>query len=116
MTPCFNYRTANNISYCAPASLCTILEPCNNVTRGCSSNTSVCVINSCCTPAAVCLPLIWTELCPSINDTNSSISELIYEGALVYVYIISATQSSTVDYVATLTSHATSTLQTSSGK
>ncbi|CAF0921377.1 unnamed protein product [Adineta steineri] len=56
-TPCFDYRTINNISYCAPGILCSILERCDNITRTCSSNNSVCVINSCCSSQAVCLPL-----------------------------------------------------------
>lgn len=68
MTPCFDYRTTNNISYCAPASLCSILEPCNNMTGTCPSNTSVCIVNSCCVPKTICLPLEWTTLCPSTSE------------------------------------------------
>ncbi|CAF4693559.1 unnamed protein product [Rotaria sp. Silwood1] len=63
MTLCFNYHTNNNISYCAPASRCSILEPCDNVTGTCVSDTSVCIIDSCCVPKIVCLPLSWTLLC-----------------------------------------------------
>ncbi|CAF1943851.1 unnamed protein product [Rotaria magnacalcarata] len=62
-TPCFDYRTLNNISYCAPGILCSILAPCNNVTYNCTSITSVCVINSCCSPQAVCLPLASLGFC-----------------------------------------------------
>ncbi|CAF0832841.1 unnamed protein product [Adineta steineri] len=62
-TPCFNYRTINNISYCAPGILCSILERCDNITQTCSSNNSVCVINSCCSLQAVCLPLLATQMC-----------------------------------------------------
>ncbi|CAF1439522.1 unnamed protein product [Rotaria magnacalcarata] len=62
-TPCFDYLTLNNISYCAPGILCSILAPCNNVTYNCTSITSVCVINSCCSPQAVCLPLASLEFC-----------------------------------------------------
>jgi len=61
-TPCFDYRTINNQSYCALASLCSLLEPCNDT---CSSNTSICIINSCCQPKTRCLPLSWTNICPS---------------------------------------------------
>ncbi|CAF1210446.1 unnamed protein product [Adineta steineri] len=61
-TPCFDYRTINNISYCAPGILCSILERCNNITHTCSSNSSVCVFNSCCSPQAVCLPLLATQM------------------------------------------------------
>jgi hypothetical protein len=63
-TPCFDYHTIDSISYCAPASLCSILEPCQNV---CSLNTSVCIVNSCCQPKTVCLPLEWITLCPSTS-------------------------------------------------
>lgn len=31
-TPCFNYQTRNNLSYCAPAIQCSLLELCDNVT------------------------------------------------------------------------------------
>ncbi|CAF1530276.1 unnamed protein product [Adineta ricciae] len=62
-TPCFNYRTANNISYCAPAIHCPVLQPCNSVTSTCASNDSVCIVNSCCSPTAVCLPLLTTNFC-----------------------------------------------------
>ena len=61
---CFEYRTQNNISYCAPASDCSILQPCNNT---CSSNSSVCVINSCCEPKARCLPLTFTTFCSLVG-------------------------------------------------
>ncbi|CAF4416677.1 unnamed protein product, partial [Adineta steineri] len=37
-TPCFDYRTINNISYCTPAILCSILETWDNITQNCSSN------------------------------------------------------------------------------
>ncbi|CAF1238732.1 unnamed protein product [Adineta steineri] len=75
-TPCYDYRTINNISYCAPGILCSILETCNNVTQACLSNTSVCVINSCCSPQAVCLPLLARQMCntgwfPTANMTDS---------------------------------------------
>lgn len=66
-THCFDYRTVNNISYCAPASDCFILEACNGT---CSSNLFVCVINTCCRPKARCLPLFLTTLCPSSSKTN----------------------------------------------
>ncbi|CAF1439557.1 unnamed protein product [Adineta steineri] len=68
-TPCFDYRTINNISYCAPAILCSILETCDNITQTCSSNDSVCIINSCCSPQAVCLPLLATQMCKTGTNT-----------------------------------------------
>ena len=64
-TPCFNYRNVNNERFCAPASICSILEPCNNITGECSSKTSVCIVNSCCSTKSVCLPLVWANLCSS---------------------------------------------------
>ncbi len=67
-TFCFDYRTISDVSYCAPASLCSILEPCNTINNECSSNTSVCIINSCCIPKAVCLPLLWVDLCRSTSE------------------------------------------------
>ena len=76
--PCFDFRTINNTSYCAPGSLCSLLELCDNQTGGCTSNTSVCIINSCCSLQRVCLPLYWTTLCTSSNNTTiSSTSEFI---------------------------------------
>ena len=63
LTSCFDYRTLNNTSYCAPGVDCSILTPCDNVTNQCASNTSVCVVNSCCSPRAVCLPLVFTTFC-----------------------------------------------------
>ncbi|CAF4177741.1 unnamed protein product, partial [Rotaria socialis] len=39
-TPCYDYRTHNNTSYCAPGILCSLLEPCNNITYTCASNNS----------------------------------------------------------------------------
>ncbi len=62
-TPCFDYRTNTNASYCAPGALCSIMQPCNNITYQCVSSTSVCVVNSCCAAQAVCLPLYWISLC-----------------------------------------------------
>ncbi|CAF1192688.1 unnamed protein product [Adineta ricciae] len=61
--PCFDYRTPNNASYCAPGISCSILEPCNNTAYRCTSSTSICITNSCCSPRAVCLPLLWTSFC-----------------------------------------------------
>ena len=63
-TPCFNYQTINNISYCAPAIECSILEACDNVTYSCRSNDSICIVNSCCLSSTVCLPMLATNFCP----------------------------------------------------
>ena len=74
LTPCFDYRSWNNTSYCAPAIDCSILTPCDNITNQCASNTSVCVVNSCCSPQAICLPLFATEICTAnlgiLNSTG----------------------------------------------
>ena len=71
-TPCFDYRSLNNTSYCAPAVDCSILESCNNITHDCASNSSVCVNNSCCSPQAVCLPLSATNFCKSGSEILST--------------------------------------------
>ena len=63
LTRCFTYLTANNLPYCAPAFLCDLLEPCDNRTGTCTSNTSVCIINACCNPPERCLPFASTNLC-----------------------------------------------------
>ena len=68
----------NNISYCAPACLCSILESCDNITNTCSSNTSVCVINSCCQLKTLCLPLEWTTWCPSASQFSFS-SKILFQ-------------------------------------
>ena len=72
LTPCFDYRTSNYKSYCAPGILCSLLEPCDNITQSCASNTSVCIINSCCSIQTVCLPLPLTSLCIPANETFTS--------------------------------------------
>ncbi|CAF3560960.1 unnamed protein product, partial [Rotaria sp. Silwood2] len=64
-TPCFAYRTLSNITYCAPGIQCSLMEPCNNITYTCTSNISVCIVNSCCLPQAICLPVSWTNFCKS---------------------------------------------------
>ncbi len=64
---CFGYRSINNQSYCAPGSLCSILEPCDNITGQCATNTSVCIVNSCCLPKTKCLPLSLINLCSSAS-------------------------------------------------
>jgi len=63
MTPCFEYRGINNQTYYAPAALCSIVETCQNPTNQCSSNTSICVVNSCCSTGSICLPLAWRNIC-----------------------------------------------------
>ncbi|CAF4534019.1 unnamed protein product [Rotaria socialis] len=73
LTPCYDYHTVTNMSYCAPGGLCSLLEQCDNVTGGCASNSYVCVVNSCCPPQNVCLSLSWTSLCSSVNDTTSTV-------------------------------------------
>jgi hypothetical protein len=64
---CFNFQTNNGTSFCAPASSCELLDPCDH-NGYCSSNTSVCIINSCCTQP-VCLPLILADFCLA-NDVK----------------------------------------------
>ncbi|CAF0977057.1 unnamed protein product [Adineta steineri] len=68
-TSCFNYRTINNITYCAPGILCSILERCNNITQICSSNNSICITNSCCSSQAVCLPFLAAQMCERVPSS-----------------------------------------------
>ncbi|CAF1183189.1 unnamed protein product [Adineta ricciae] len=75
-TPCFDYRTMNNISYCAPGVDCSVLQPCDNVTHSCASNDSVCIVNSCCSPSAVCLPVLTTEFCSRGKATTFRIESI----------------------------------------
>lgn len=70
-TPCFNYRTQNSMSYCAPATACSILSACNG---SCSSNMFVCVMNTCCQPQGRCLPLYLTTFCQTEGKKEISIS------------------------------------------
>lgn len=73
-TPCFNYRTINNASFCAPGIDCSILESCNNVNYSCSSNSSTCIINSCCPSQAVCLPSSLKYYCKSGKNTQPDLA------------------------------------------
>ncbi|CAF1576399.1 unnamed protein product [Rotaria magnacalcarata] len=73
-TPCYDYHTHNNISYCAPGILCSILEPCNNITYTCASNNSACIVNSCCLLQAVCVSLSWINICTSSTDSTTTAS------------------------------------------
>ncbi|CAF1050114.1 unnamed protein product [Adineta steineri] len=68
-TPCFDYRTINNISYCASGILCSILERCDNITQTSSSNNSICFNNSSCSSQVVCLPLLATQMCERGTST-----------------------------------------------
>ena len=68
-TPCFDYRTLDNTRYCGPGVLCSLLEPCDNITNTCTSTTSVCAVNSCCSSQAVCLPLSLSNYCITGNCT-----------------------------------------------
>ncbi len=71
-TPCYDYRSFSNISFCAPGILCSILETCDNITYTCASNTSLCIVNSCCSPQAVCLPVLSTTFCKGGTDALQS--------------------------------------------
>ncbi|UJR17843.1 hypothetical protein I4U23_004742 [Adineta vaga] len=73
-THCFDYHTSNNTSLFAPAIECSILEACDNITYTCVSNTSVCIINSCCSAQTVCLPLSVTNFCISGNMSATASS------------------------------------------
>jgi len=80
-TFCFDYRTQNNHSYCAPASDCSLLTPCQNT---CSSNEYVCVVNTCCEPKTRCLPLAFTTFCPQISNLFLTIYKKICNISIHY--------------------------------
>ncbi|UJR14291.1 hypothetical protein I4U23_001281 [Adineta vaga] len=84
---CFNYQTHDGLTYCAPASSCELLESCDDNHR-CTSNTSICIANSCCAQS-ICLPLVLVELC---SPTDSLTTQKID----VYT---TATRSSTTEKV-----------------
>ena len=67
--PCFAYQSPNYGRICAPAFVCSVLEPCNQTTFTCSSNASICVTDSCCSPQAMCLPWTSLKLCLSVNSS-----------------------------------------------
>jgi hypothetical protein len=67
--PCFAYLTPSNATLCAPGIICSLLEPCNNANFSCASSSSVCVVNSCCSPQHVCLPFFSMNYCVSPNST-----------------------------------------------
>ncbi|CAF0739542.1 unnamed protein product [Adineta ricciae] len=60
---CYDYQTNDGNRYCAPASSCELFETCSE-NYHCKSNTSVCIVNSCCAQP-ICLPLVLVELCSS---------------------------------------------------
>ncbi|CAF4102548.1 unnamed protein product [Adineta steineri] len=108
-TPCFDYRTINNISYCAPAILCSILESCDNITQTCSSNDSVCVINSCCSSQAICLPLLATHMCERASTSTSTSSTSRTSSTSSTSTSTSSSTSSTISTTSTTSITSTST-------
>lgn len=73
---CYNFQTTNGTNFCAPASSCELLDLCDG-NGDCLSNTSICIVNSCCIQPR-CLPLILINLCSSNNipkDGKFSIRE-----------------------------------------
>ena len=69
--PCFDYRTVDNGSFWAPAFACSVLPACDPVTRRCASDSSVCVVNSCCSSQTVCLPIVARSFCRIGKDRFS---------------------------------------------
>lgn len=67
--PCLAYQSSNYGRICAPAFVCSVLEPCNQSNFTCSSNTSICVNDSCCSPQAMCLPRSSLKYCLSVNSS-----------------------------------------------
>ena len=99
-TPCFDYRTLNNTRYCAPGILCSILEACNSTTSTCTSDDLVCVINSCCSPQAVCIPASWTSFC-ALGNKIVYIDEYdpILCTSLMHFFVFECTTPNDVFYV-----------------
>ncbi|CAF4808883.1 unnamed protein product [Rotaria socialis] len=60
-TPCYGFQTANGKNVCAPAVDCSLFDRCINGTS-CSSNSTVCVVNTCCL-SPVCLPIFLNSTC-----------------------------------------------------
>ena len=102
-TPCFEYQHVNGTSYCAPAVQCSILAPCDEVTNRCTSTKSICVVNSCCTPNHVCLPISLINTCPptrsKLQRLENSILTMIFSSA------ISDIETSTTSVLNTVTSN-----------
>ncbi len=59
---CFDFQTNNGTNFCAS---CELLDSCDH-NGHCTSNISICIVNSCCTQP-VCLPLILIDLCSSYS-------------------------------------------------
>lgn len=69
-TPCYSYQTSTNQIICAPKVDCSLFESCNAYGQ-CTSNTSVCVVNSCCCPS-ICMPLSLASTCSANINMNST--------------------------------------------
>ena len=93
-TPCFEYQTHDNTSFCAPGILCSILPPCNSTTYSCGSPDLVCVVNSCCSPQEVCIPIIWTNFCDlgnnlfSVRERNSILFANIKQTMMFFSFLV----------------------------
>ncbi len=71
---CYNFYTSLNTSICAPQVVCSLFDPCTTAKK-CATNTSVCVINTCCS-APVCIPLALTSSCTMYTTNNTKNSWL----------------------------------------
>lgn len=64
-TPCFNFQSTNE-TLCAPQVQCSLFDVCISGTR-CATNTSICIINSCC-PQPICMPRALGSACTASNS------------------------------------------------
>ncbi|CAF3694379.1 unnamed protein product [Adineta steineri] len=70
---CYRFLTNLDQSFCAPRIDCSMFEPCMGDDNHCSSNLSVCIVNSCC-PTSICMPFALNHSCTDDQsmDTGSS--------------------------------------------
>ncbi|CAF3497383.1 unnamed protein product [Rotaria socialis] len=62
--PCFNFQSANE-TLCAPQVQCSLFDLCISGTR-CATNTSICILNSCCSQP-ICMPRALASACVASN-------------------------------------------------
>ena len=84
-TTCFQYRLPDNSPFCAPGVLCSILEPCDSIMHTCSSINSICVINSCCSQQAVCLPWSLANFCMLSKNNIFAENEITFQLFRCYI-------------------------------
>lgn len=66
--PCYRFESSTNLTFCGPQVICSLFDTCISGTR-CASNTSVCIVNTCCS-VPICMPLSLTASC-NMYTTNA---------------------------------------------